>query len=73
MCPSHMAFDTHGIWKGQNYIPLDRSSKHVYLVPRRCVELKSLYHTNRVYYKTLVFTFKMQSTDDENLGNQVLP
>ena len=68
MCPSHVALNTHGIRKGQNYIPLDRRSKHVYLVPKRCVEWKSFYHTNRVYYKTLVFALKMQSTDEETLG-----
>ena len=71
ICPSHVASNTHGIWKGQNYIPLDRRSKHVYLVPKRCVEWKTLYHTNRVYYKTLVFALKIQSTDDDILGNDL--
>ena len=68
MCPSHVASNTHGIWKGQNYIPLDRPSKHVYLVPKRCVEWKSSYPTTRVFYKTLMFTLKMQATNDEELG-----
>ena len=68
ICPSHMSLSTNGIWKGQNYIPLDRPSKHVYLVPKRCVEWKSSYPTTRVFYKTLMFTLKMQATNDEELG-----
>ena len=69
ICPSHLGSNTHGIWQGQNYIPLDRQSKYIYLVPKRCVEWQSVYHTHRVYYKTLLFALKLQSTDDDTLGN----
>ena len=71
ICPSHLGSNTRGIWLGKNYIPLDRQSKYIYLVPKRCVEWKSVYHTHRVYYKTLVFALKLQSTDDDTLGNNI--
>ena len=71
ICPSHLGSNTHGIWQGQNYIPLDRQSKYIYLVPKRCVEWQSVYHTHRVYYKTLLFALKLQSTDDDTSGNVI--
>ena len=71
ICPSHFGSNTHGIWQGQNYIPLDRQSKYTYLVPKRCVEWQSVYNTHRVYYKTLLFALKLQSTDDDTLGNDI--
>ena len=67
ICPHSKSSRIHGgiQRKTQNYLlNLDRTSKHVYLVPKRCVEWRSMFHTNRVYYKTLTLTLKLNLSKD---------